>query len=203
MTRIMRDSINASSIPPTGMQLVAGYANGQISEWSPAGWDRFADDIPRVIIDVNGTALYADVLDVENGDATVETAVNWVKKKLVVPHDFLPIIYCNRSTLTPLFNAMQAAGYRIMHHFLIWIGTLDGTKSVPDMTGVVAVQYQTVTGPGINYDESIVYDDAWKPTTPPPAPAPAAPPRLEGVVVQLPSGITHAATSTDGGKTWQ
>jgi hypothetical protein len=34
-----------------------------------------------------------------------------------------------------LFNAMNAAGLRIVHDFRLWIATLDGTKTVPDMTG--------------------------------------------------------------------
>lgn len=166
MTRVMRDSTRATDIPVAGTQLAAGYANG-IYRWTTDDWARFPG-IPHVYIDVIGDdPVGCGVLDVENGDASVTTAVTWTRDRkahygsgLAYP----PLVYCNRSTLTPLFNAMGAAGLAIVRDYRLWIATLDGvTKTVPDMTGVTAVQWRPATassGPG-HHDESIVYDTAW------------------------------------------
>jgi hypothetical protein len=161
MTRIMRDSTTAGDIPVHGTDLVAGYVNGKF-KWSADGFARF-NGIPQIRIDASGTHPEdADVLDVERHDATVETAVIWAKaRKAAFPGGYPPIIYCNRSTLTPLFNAMNAAGLQIVRDFRTWIATLDGTKAVHDMTGVTAVQYAGEHLTGGHYDESVVYDDLW------------------------------------------
>lgn len=195
MTRIMRDSVTPGDIPLTGAQLFAGYANGAQSQWPANGWGRFPSG-STVRIDVAGTDTSCDVLDVEKGDATVATAAKWSSdKRKAQPGAFVPIIFCDRETLTPLFNALNAAGLQVVRDFKLWISTLDGTKTVADMTGVVAVQYKAATassGAG-HYDESIVYDDAWKAAV-------GAP--VHGVVVQLPAGQTRAVVSVDGGSSW-
>ncbi len=176
MTRIGRDSITASDIPLAGLDVAMGYINGAYA-WSGADAQRFAGrGIPVSFIDVNASRPDADILDVEVGNATVSGAVHWIQdRKRLSPQPSYPgIIYCNRSTLTPLFNAMNAAGLQIVRDFRLWIATLDGTKRVADMTGVTAVQYAGTAQTGGHYDESIIYDAAWKaPATPkPPAPAP-------------------------------
>ena len=56
---------------------------------------------------------------------------------------------------------MNAAGLEIVKDFRLWIATLDGTKTVPDMTGVTAVQFAGENMTGGHFDESIVYDDDW------------------------------------------
>lgn len=190
MTRILYDAVSPSNIPSSA-QIVAGYANGYYN-WTAADWDRFSK-VPRATIDVTGTRYYSDVLDVEAGDASVATAVAWVKKKWEGKIIYPPVIYCNRSTLTSLFNAMNAAGFEIVKHFRLWVGTLDGTKTLGDMTGVTAVQYHDAGG----YDQSIVYDDSWKPGTPQ---TPVTPPPT--VLYDTLEQRKKAVTSTDGGKTW-
>ena len=161
MPRIMRDSTTPTDIPIHGTDLVAGYVNGGF-KWSAEGFARFSG-IPHIRIDVSGTnPENAEVLDVERGDADVPTAVIWAKKrKTAFPDGYPPIIYCNRGMLTPLFNAMNAAGLQIVRDFRTWIATLDGTKTVHDMTGVTAVQYAGSQLTGGHYDESIVFDDLW------------------------------------------
>jgi hypothetical protein len=165
MPRIMRDSTTHTDIPVHGTDLVAGYVNGKF-KWSAAGYARFPG-IPHIRIDVFGTDPEdAEVLDVEPGCSDVPTAVIWAKKrKAAFPNGYPPIIYCNRTTLTPLFNAMNAAGLHIVRDFRTWIATLDGTKTVHDMTGVTAVQYAGEHMTGGHYDESAVYDDLWHPAT--------------------------------------
>lgn len=148
-----------------------GYANGDYA-WSPADWARFPKAV-HVTIDTNGNDPGADVLDVEVGDATPEHAPSWAKlHRELHPDGPLPVLYCNRSTLTRLFNAMAANGLHIGTDFLIGIATLDGTKRVDDMTGVAFVQYAGESQTGAHYDESIVYMDSWKPSATAPTPPP-------------------------------
>ena len=158
MTRIMRDSTTATDIPIAGTDIAAGYINGNTA-WSIKDFARFP---VHATIDVNGSNTGADILDVEIGDASVSTAVSWVSaKRRAQPSHYPPIIYCNRSTLTSLFNAMASHSLKIVTDFRLWIATLDGTKTVADMTGVTAIQYAGEAQTHHHYDESIVYDNHW------------------------------------------
>ena len=198
MTRLMLDAVNYKNMVGISADLYAGYLNGSVSQWPKDGWNSFPND-KLVTIDVDGTDFTADVLDVEKGNSTDTTGfpvtINWVKKH---QGDYLPILYANRATLTPMFNALYAQGLKVETHFRLGIATLDGTKSVSDMTGVTYVQYTDHNG---LYDESVVYDDAWKKA---PVAVPPKPPviTVNGVLVygELESRVVH---STDGGKTWQ
>jgi hypothetical protein len=147
-------------------------------------------------IDVNGTHPAANILDVEAGDASVGTAVAWIKAKnhSAKSGDYPPIIYCNRSTLTPLFNACNAAGLKIVKHFRLWIATLDGTKTVADMTGVTAVQYAGQLQTNHHYDESIVYDATWK--------APGVKPVVHSALLVQKDFTSKLVRSSDG-VTWR
>jgi hypothetical protein len=161
MTRIMRDSTNPADIPVSGTDLAAGYVNGSYA-WSSAGWGRFPG-IPHVTIDVSGARPDADVLDVEPGDATVAGAIRWLPKaRAVSGRSDVPVFYCNRSNRLSLVRAAADAGYTVGRDFKLWVATLDGSQTVSDMTGVVAVQYAGSNLTGKHYDQSIVVDDSWK-----------------------------------------
>jgi hypothetical protein len=158
----MRDSTVLGDIPIHGTELVAGYVNGSGAA-TEADFARFRG-IPHVHIDVLGTAPeLAGVLDFEDGNPpTAEDCVSWAKRRRAAfPGHYPAVIYCDRSHLTPLFNAMNAAGLQIARDFRLWIATLDGTKRVADMTGVTAVQFAGESMTGGHFDESIVYDDNW------------------------------------------
>jgi len=58
---------------------------------------------------------------------------------------------------------MNAAGLHVVKDFRLWVATLDGTRRLQNMTGVMAVQYADEGITGGHYDESIVYDDDWHP----------------------------------------
>ena len=166
MTRLMRDSTNLRDIPIHGTDLVAGYVNGSGAA-SKEDFARFRG-IPHVHIDVFGTApAEAGVLDFEQGNPpTADMCVTWAKqRRAALPGHYPAVIYCDRSHLTPLFNAMNAAGLEVVKDFRLWISTLDGTKTVADMTGVTAVQFAGESITGGHYDESIVYDDDWHRTS--------------------------------------
>ena len=163
MTRIGRDSTNASAIPTNGLSLAMGYVNGGYA-WSTADWRRFSSaGIALERIDVLGNVPgQAGILDVELHDATPGQSPGWVNEHhRLCGANAYAVIYCNRCTLSPVFNAMNAAGLKVGKDFHLWIATLDGTKSVPDMTGVVAVQAYGSAQTGHDYDESIIYDDNW------------------------------------------
>ena len=162
MTRLMRDSTNLNDIPIDGTDLVAGYVNGLFVA-TKEDFARF-HGIPHVHIDVLGTDPQdAGVLDFETGNPpTPDMCVTWAKRrKATFPNHYPPVIRCDRSHRTPLFNAMNAAGLEIAKDYRLWIITLDGTKTVADMTGVTAVMFAGETMTGGHYDESIVYDDEW------------------------------------------
>ena len=200
--RNMYDAVTPANIP-ANPQMVAGYVNGHYA-WTTADWAKFPH-AAHVTIDVNGARPDADVLDVENGDATPAGAVQWVKAKLARKGSYLPILYCNRSTLTPLFNALQSAGYTVNEHFRTWVAVPGGDVTLKDMTGVTAIQWKFAGG----YDESTVYDNSFKvaappkPPTPPVVSKPTPAPVLKGVLVAVPSGIAKTVTSADNGITWK
>lgn len=167
MTRTMRDSTTAADIPLAGLDLVAGYGSGRYI-WTPADWSRFRD-LPKVIIDVLGTEpTRCSVLDVETGDATPDHAPEWVKARAkAIPRAYCTI-YCSRDTQPAVQEAMDSASLWVGIDYQWWIATLDGTEVLPDMIGVVAVQYAGQKQTGGHYDQSVVYDDAWH-ASPPPA----------------------------------
>lgn len=167
--RLMRDSTVVADIPAAGTQLVLVYVNGAFAA-SPAAVAARFPGIPVCWMDVLGTDPHADALDVEPGDASVLTAVSWAKARLALKPAYPGILYTDRAELTGMFNALAAGGLKVVEHFRLGIATLDGTKTVPDMTGVTFVQHRGQKLTGGHYDESLVYDASWK------APAAPAPP---------------------------
>jgi hypothetical protein len=178
MTRIMRDSDTPSAIPIRGTDIAAGYLTGP-GTWPAQAFVRFRRK-ERARIDCRGTKPgQADILDVEPFCAEVSRAASWVKeRKAAFPGAYPPVIYCNQDTLKRVLPAMRAAGLRRKKDYRLWIATLDGTKRIPDMTGVIAVQHKrapdvnpvtgTLEAPGPSittghFDESIVFDDDWHP----------------------------------------
>lgn len=176
------DIVLSCDLPKTDqhvtVEYVAGYVNG---EWKSATTNqaKFGSNknVRLVTIDVSGNAPSADVLDVENGDASPETAAWWIKHRIAAGFnkEYPGVIYCDRANLTPVFNAMASMGYEVGRDFRTWIATLDGTTEVADMTGVTAVQAYPAAGePGPatsgHFDLSVVYDTAWKAPVAPPAP---------------------------------
>lgn len=116
-TTIAYDAIgsNVGSLP-SGQH--CGYTTGSGAiPWSAA---QFVADPSAVRIDQSpvNTVLdeTADVLDVENGAATLDDIAPWVKaaranfSAAVRPGQRTPMVYCNRSNLTPVSNAMVAGG---------------------------------------------------------------------------------------------
>lgn len=191
--RTMYDAVTPGNIP-ANPQMVAGYSDGAVSKWPDYAWARFSS-IPHAVITVTGTDLGADVLDIESGDASPAGSVRWVGAKWNGQMLYPAVLYVNRSNMAEVISAQTAAGFNLGHHYVLWVATLDGTKSLPDMTGVVAVQYHD----GGNYDASVVYDDSWMPGLQHATPPPVA---EHGIVVNTSSLVAKSVVSTDGGRSW-
>ncbi len=140
---LMYDSVSASLIPTTA-EVVAGYADG-LYAWSAADWARFPNAV-KLSIAVH-PANQADVLDIENGDATPSDAPGWCDR-FHRPGRRRPTLYCSRAAWP---SVKYFVGARQVDY---WISTLDGTQTV---AGAVAVQY-TDTG---QYDLSNIQDPTW------------------------------------------
>lgn len=150
MPRTMYDSVTASDIPKGG-DLVAGYGNG-VYKWSAADWARFPHAV-HVRIDVIGDDPEGcGVLDVEQGDATPETAAVWARKRQAL--GFRAVIYTARSNVA----AVQAA-CRGISRIGYWVADWTGSAHRVGIRELIAVQYKNTPG----YDVSAVYDDTWHP----------------------------------------
>lgn len=166
MTRYMADSITGGelvdrsvNVPGAGSQtisLTAGYANGTRHASSQESGPT------DVQIDVNGSAPGADVLDIENGDATPQQAVPWVHGHNAHGGTTFPaILYVNRSNRAVVEGLLTANGLVVDRDYKWWVSTLDGSVTVPG-PGVLAVQAWNASNFPRNIDLSIVYDDSWK-----------------------------------------
>lgn len=168
--------------------------------WSASDWNRFPG-IPHCSIDTTGNDPAADVLDIETGAATVAQAPDWAKQHNAVPGAYPAILYCNRDNMPALTAAMAAAGLQLAHHYFLFVATLDGTKTLPGMTGVWGVQYAGSAQTGGHYDESLIYIDAWEPTAPTPVPPASTHPSAPA-----PPGLWRGAMLTGiglDGRLWQ
>jgi hypothetical protein len=200
MSRFMADSVDGPAlvsryvnVPGEGgriISLTAGYANGHYHATSQA------DGPTDVQIDVNGSAPGADVLDIENGDATPLQAASWVHAHNASGYTHYPaILYVNRSNIHTVANVLAVANLQVDRDYKWWISTLDGTKAVPDMTGVVAVQaWNAGSFAPRNIDLSIVYDDSWKPGNVGSLPIPKDDNMFTFTLPAAPDGSRHALT---------
>lgn len=178
MTLIMRDSVNAASIPLSGTKIAAGYLTGFYANWDELN-QRFANTgVPLVSVDVNGSNPNAAVRDWETGDKQ-GSLHDWV-----VAHNNLShaagkpsdaVVYCNRSTIAEVRSL--TAELVLNRDYYLWIATLDGSLYGPsNLAGVIACQqYGSPPKPG--YDEGPVWvtDAVWWSDgviagTPPPPP---------------------------------
>ena len=148
----MYDSVTATNIPVDPMpQAVAGYVDGSKYAWHEADWQRFT--CPLVRITVTGSTLTADVIDVENGDATSQTAASWCKQKIA--RSQRPSIYTSYSNWSACTLALAAAGVKAAT-VDFWIADYGSNSAARPPTtlfpGAIGWQYVD-TGP---YDLSIV-----------------------------------------------
>jgi hypothetical protein len=142
------DSVNPAAIPMNAA-VVMGYVDGPYA-WTPLEWSWFPRAV-RVRIATRASTNSGHVLDVEQGDATPEQAVQWVRMRRAAGED--PSVYCNAATWPNVRAAFGAAGVPEPHY---WIAHYDGSTAIP--AGAVAKQYNDPPGSGGDYDISAVAD---------------------------------------------
>lgn len=187
MTRIMRDSTTPNAIPLAGTDIAAGYINGNYANMTALA-ARFPH-VPRVSIDVLGTAPQAAVRDWETGDKS-GSLEQWCIDHNKASGKKDAVVYCNRSTLP---EVRQLTGSQILAvDYWLWIATLDSTIVTPQIyPGTIACQDKGSNQLHANYDESVVFANWWMPGTPPPSVQHAL----------LVTGSYRTVASADG-KTW-
>lgn len=171
--RTMYDSVDPAAIP-TSADMVAGYVDGiygpdhthfGVTGWDGSAWARFPNAI-KVRIAVKATTNDGQVGDVETGDMSPWTALQWVQMRRAAGQD--PTLYASRSDWPTIVNVFVGAGEPLPHW---WEATLDGT--FPWDGRQVAIQGMGSAQTGYNYDLSQVVDhwpgvDAAAPAPPPP-----------------------------------
>lgn len=156
--RTLYDSVDASAIPPDA-QLVAGYVDGRYV-WSAADWAAWAH-VPQVRIAVFATTNDGNCADVETGDMSALTVIEWLKLRRAAGVD--PSVYCGHEDWFAIQGGCIDAGIPFPHH---WLADWDGRQAL--YNGDVA--HQWTNGPA--YDTSVAAD-YWPGVDPlPPTPAP-------------------------------
>ncbi|EST24400.1 hypothetical protein [Streptomyces roseochromogenus] len=156
MTRFMYDSVSPGNIP-AGATMVAGYADGLYAN-IPDMKARFPH-ATVVSIAVRWTTR-AQVMDVENGDATPAQAVAWCTQTMAATSNHELTVYCDTSTWPAVRAAFKSAGVTEPNY---WVAQYDNDPTVP--AGAIAKQYQGDTN---GYDRSVVAD-YWPGVDPKPA----------------------------------
>lgn len=135
--------------------LVAAYADGRYAYSAQA----IAEHPGHILISVTGdpsAALYARCLDVEKFDATPDEVPGFVWTRLNHGHHDA-LIYVNRSNMAAVIKACKGDGLVLGESYHLWVATLDGTWSLPDMTGVAAIQGEH--DPADRWDKSRTFID--------------------------------------------
>lgn len=145
--RYMYDSVNANNLPVNG-DFYAGYVAGN--------WPNFIEiskKFPkkRVVSIAVQADEDAQVLDIEQGDATADQAPAWVVRMRKAGRK-RPTIYTSRANVPAVMAALDAAK---VPHPDFWVADWTGAEhSVP---GAVAVQYMSTP----EYDKTCITDRYW------------------------------------------
>lgn len=150
---MVRTLYDTTDIPPVGVprdaQMVAGYVNGLYQSYGPlVAWCPGAEHV-SIAVSVRANA---DVLDIEQGDATPADAPAWVDRQ-IARGLWQPTLYCERSQWS---QVKSAVGYRNVAY---WVADYTGSPHV--IPGAAAVQYVNHGPHGENVDMSLVVDDLW------------------------------------------
>ena len=207
---VVRDAIhvNVPHLPPGH---AGGYTTGTSDiRWTAADWDAHPGAV-RIDQDAGASDWTADVLDVERGAATNTEAAHWYKMAQrswdagTRPGQRLPAIYTSASNVTPLVNALAAAGVDAGPRLWVanWnLSNVEATGEVIAAAGpfpIVGVQYAS----SVYYDTS-VFSTSWLAhvsTLPIPAP-PAVPMRVEADGHSSWRQLAHAHGCTVARSVW-
>jgi hypothetical protein len=145
--RKLYDSVNIDHLPKDG-DVYAGYVAGNWPTYVPLMTKFPHKRVVSIAVQANQDA---QVLDIEQGDATPDQAPEWVNRQRKLGRG-RPTIYCSRSLYPEVVAALQKA-HVAMPDF--WIADWTGTPhSIP---GAVAVQYLS----NADFDETCITDEWW------------------------------------------
>lgn len=160
MSRTMFDACNPAHIPGDAA-MVAGYIDGQCA-WPTAAWARFPN-ARKIRIATNPSTDDGDVIDVERGDATPDTAAGWLAMRRAAGRN--PSLYCSVANMATVRARLAAHGIAAPP---FWVAHYGVAPVIP--AGAVALQYANEHPPGC--DTSVVAD-YWPGIDPaPPTPQP-------------------------------
>jgi hypothetical protein len=140
----------------------AGYSTGTGGvPWTAHDWAAHPGAV-RIDQDPAASDPTADILDVENGAATLADCAPWAQRALA---DFRsaarrgqrsPAIYMSQSNVTPVVNSLIAGG--VMSGIGLWIANWDLTRAG------AAAEVNAASGPfpivGIQYNNAGLYDES-------------------------------------------
>jgi hypothetical protein len=138
---------------------VAGYTTGSSDiRWTTAQFAEFPDAV-RIDQDPAATDHTADILDVENGAATPADCAAWAKQAQLSFHNAVrpgqrdPGIYCSKSMITPVVNALVSGG---VVHCNLWVASWGiGANGALSMLNASAGPYPVV---GVQYQDNGSFD---------------------------------------------
>lgn len=136
-TLTMYDSIDVNAIP-LHPQAVAGYVGGNWPTYSPLV-KKFPFSKHKSI--AVSASEDAEILDIENGDASPDQAPAWVRRQLARGVK-LPGVYADASTMPSVLAALSAAGIK-RQDFVVWVADYNFTAAPtpPFLQGAEAVQW--------------------------------------------------------------
>lgn len=156
---------NIPRTPAAGVH--AGYTTGSKDiQWTADDWTAHPYAV-RICQDAGATDTTADVLDIENGAATNAEAAAWYQAALTSyqnvtrPGQRYPALYTSADNVTPLCNALIAAGVTSGPRLWVahWgIGVTAADQLLAQSSGpfpIIGVQYQSLQF----YDVSHFLDD--------------------------------------------
>lgn len=162
MSRRMFDAYNPANLKgnPPGiglLDMLAAYINGvdTANNWAQVRELFPSNQILSITTDGDPLAV-ADMCDCENGDYTLQKAVQWavMMQKWHLPD--APTIYGSRATYAEIVPMFTRVGLVLGQSVTFALSTLDG--SIPSLPGVVAVQFRNFNN---LFDAWVVTDDSW------------------------------------------
>lgn len=110
-TTVGMDTIRTGAVNiPVNAACVIGYDTGSGTvPWTQTEWNRFTNAIKLHITQIDGVNdVQSDIVDIEPQAATIDQAVTWCKERIAAKK--IPTCYVDGSEVTPLVNALIAAG---------------------------------------------------------------------------------------------
>jgi hypothetical protein len=153
-TYSMLDTVNVANIPPDKVKegyWLAGYVDGAWPTYPQLC--KLYPHAQRLISIATDVRSYADVLDVEGGDAAPDQVPSWLLKMRA--DNRLPVVYTSRSNVDAVAAACHKAGVVEPYYW-----TADWTGEAHLNPGAVATQWangtETYPGLALGCDSSLV-----------------------------------------------